>query len=197
MPWWPYDSVGSGRPWAHAEWCSRRNSRRLPADTFHVVRYESLVADPRRVLGDLCDFLGEDFDEAMLAPAEVRDVVPERKTWHANLDSSVSTERVEAWRDRLEPWEIGLAETVLSRQLARWDYPRTGAGRRPGPVLLARYAAAALARHGSSWLRWAQEARDARRATYPVAAQLTSGQVEQARRRAELLPPRGPRRRQP
>ena len=197
MPWWPYDSVGSAAQWAHAEWCSRRNSRRLPADTFHVVRYESLVADPRHVLGELCEFLGEDFDEAMLAPAVVRDVVPERKTWHANLDSSVSTERVEAWRDRLEPWEIGLAETVLSRQLARWDYPRTGAGRRPGPVLLARYAAAALARHGSSWLRWAQEAREARRATYPVAAQLTSGQVEQARRRAELLPPRGPRRRQP
>ena len=29
MPWWPYDSVGSAAQWAHAEWCSRRNSRRL------------------------------------------------------------------------------------------------------------------------------------------------------------------------
>jgi len=194
MPWWPYDSVGSAAQWAHAEWCSRRNARRLPADTFHVVRYESLVADPRRVLGELCAFLGEDFAEAMLEPAEVRDVVPERKTWHANLDSEISTERVEAWRERLEPVEIGLAETVLRRQLRRWDYPVTGAGRRPGPVLLARYVAAALARHVSSWLRWAQEGRWARRATYPVAAQLTSEQVALARRRGELQPPRGRRR---
>lgn len=186
MPWWPYNSIESMAQWAHAEWCSRRNARRLPADTFHVVRYESLVADPRRVLTELCEFLDEDFEESMLAPAEVREVVPERKTWHANLDSSVSTDRVDAWRGQLQPWELGLAETALARQLARWDYPRSGAGRRPGPVRLGRYAAAAVVRHGSSRLRWAQEARAARTERQPVAAQLTSGQLELARRRGEL-----------
>lgn len=194
MSWWRKSSIGAMATWAVTVRCAERDTKRLPADVFHVLRYEDLVAEPRAEMERLCSFLGEDFDEAMLEPAEVRDVVPERKTWHANLESSVSTDRVEAWRDRLEPWEIGLAETVLARQLARWDYPRTGAGRRPGPVLLARYAAAALARHGSSWLRWAQESRAAGRATYPVAAQLTSGQVELARRRGELQSPRGPQR---
>jgi len=188
MPWWPYDSIGAMAQWSHAEWCSRRNSRRLPADTFHVVRYESLVTDPRPVLGELCDFLEEEFDPAMLQPAEVREIVPERKTWHAKLDSAVSTDRVDAWRDRLEPWEVGLMETVLARKLARWDYPLSGAGPRPGPVRLGRYAAAVLARHGSARLRWWQEARDAAAGGYPVAAQLTSGQQERARRRGELLP---------
>ena len=188
MPWWPYDSIGAMAQWSHAEWCSRRNARRLPADTFHIVRYESLVAEPRRVLGRLCDFLEEDFHPAMLEPARVREIVPERKTWHANLDESVSTDRVDAWRARLEPWEVGLMETVLPRKLARWGYPVTGAGRRPGPVRLSRYAAAALARQGSSRLRWWQESREAAAESYPVAAQLTSGQLERARRRGQLLP---------
>jgi hypothetical protein len=111
--------------------------QRAPAARRHLPRRALRVAGrlPRRVLGELCDFLGEDFDEAMLEPAEVRDVVPERKTWHANLDSSVSTDRVEAWRERLDPWELGLAETVLSRQLSRWDYHRHGRRppSRPGP----------------------------------------------------------------
>ena len=82
MPWWPYDSIGSMATWSQAEFCSQRNSTKLPADTFHVIRYESLVADPEPVLRELCAFLDEDFDPAMLEPSEVRDVVPEKKTWH-------------------------------------------------------------------------------------------------------------------
>ena len=73
MPWWPYDSIGSMATWSQAEYCARRDRRRLPADAFHVMRYESLVADPRRSCGELCDFLDEDFDEAMLEPQRGRD----------------------------------------------------------------------------------------------------------------------------
>lgn len=180
MPWWPFDSIGAMATWSHAEWCARRNVKRLPADTYHVVRYESLVSDPRQVLTRLCDFLDEDFDEAMLEPARVRHLVPESKTWHANLGSDVSTARVEAWRSRLAPWEVGLIELVLRRKLARWGYRPSGDGRRPGPVRLGRYAAAVLTRHLSTRLRWAQEARDSTRSTQPVAARLTSRQRELA-----------------
>ena len=193
MPWWPYDSVGAMATWSHAEWCSRRNTRRLPSDTYHLVRYEDLVAEPEAVLRELCAFLDEEFDEAMLEPARVRDVVPDTKHWHANLDRDVSTDRVAAWRTQLRSWEVGLIETVLRRKLARWGYQPSGAGRRPGPVALGRYAWAALTRHVAVRLRWMREARDARRSTYPVAAQLTSGQVERARRRGELRSPPGRR----
>jgi hypothetical protein len=187
MPWWPYDSIGSMATWSQAEFCSRRNAERLPKDVFHVIRYETLVADPEPVLRELCDFLDEDFDPAMLEPHEVSHVVPERKTWHENLKQSVSTDRVESWRKGLDPWELGLMETVLRRKLKRWDYPLSGDGRRPSPKLVAKYAKEAFERRSSMRKRWADESREAASATYPVAAQLTSRQVELATERGELV----------
>lgn len=180
MPWWPYDSVASMATWSQAEYCAQRNQRRLPADTFHVVRYESLVADPRTVLRRLCEFLDEDFDESMLEPHNVSGVIPERKTWHRNLRSDVTTSQVESWRDDLEPWEIGLMETVLRRKLARHGYELTAAGESPSVALLARYATEVARRQLAMRRRWAEERRDAAAATHPVAARLTSRQLELA-----------------
>ncbi len=187
MPWWPYDSIGSMASWSQAEFCSQRNAKRLPEDVFHVIRYESLVADPEPVLRELCAFLQEDFVPAMLEPSEVRSVVPEKKTWHVNLNQSVNTDRVESWRKGLEPWELGLMETVLRRKLQRWDYQLSGDGARPSPKLVARYAKDAFERRSAMRKRWAEESREAASATYPVAAQLTSGQVELAKERGDLV----------
>lgn len=180
MPWWPFDSIGSMAAWSMAEYCAQRNLKRLPKDTFHLVRYESLVADPRTVLGELCDFLGEDFHEAMLDPSEVSDVVPERKHWHENLKSGVSTAQVESWRKGLEAWELGLMETVLRRKLKRYDYPISGAGARPSPSLVVKYYRDAGKRRAEMRKRWAEEAREAATAKHPVAAQLTTRQQELA-----------------
>ena len=176
MPWWDGDSVGAMATWAQAEFCARRDRARLPADTFHVLRYESLVADPRAVLGELCDFLEEDFDEAMLEPHRVATVVPARKAWHENLRGAVSTDRLRAWQDGLEPWELGLIETVQRRALERWGYARSGQGAPPTPPQVARYAVKLASRHAAMRVRWQRESRDAARATYPVAARLTSAQ---------------------
>lgn len=182
MPWWPYDSVASMATWSQAEYCTRRNQKRLPADTFHVVRYESLVAEPERELRMLCDFLDEEYNSSMLAPAQVRDIVPEAKVWHSNLGRSVTTDRVASWRAGLEPWEIGLMETVLGRKLKRRGYELSGAGVPPTPAKIARYAVEALRRQGSMRRRWSQERREAARDALPIAALLTSGQL--ARRQA-------------
>ena len=183
MPWWPFDSIGSMAAWSQAEYCSRRNAKRLPGDVFHVMRYESLVADPETELRELCDFLGEDFHPAMLEPSEVREVVPEKKTWHEGLKRSVNTDRVESWRKDLDPWEIGLMETVLRRKLKRWDYPISGAGTRPSPKLIAKYVRDASERRGAMRKRWAEEAKEAEAGTYPIAAELTSRQIALAEAR--------------
>jgi hypothetical protein len=184
MPWWPYDSIGSMAAWSQAEYCSRRNQKRLPADTFHVIRYESLVADPEPVLRELCRFLDEEFHPAMLEPSEVRDVVPEKKTWHGNLKQSVNTDQVESWRKGLDPWELGLMETVLRHKLKRWNYPISGAGQLPSPKLVARYAKDAFERRSAMRKRWAEESREAATSPLPVAARLTSGQLTLAEQQA-------------
>lgn len=182
MPWWYIDSLGSMATWALSEYCMRRDRKRLPKDTFHVVRYENLVADPRAVLQELCEFLDEEFDEAMLEPHKVRDVVPERKTWHQNLSSEVNSSAVESWRTGLEPWELGLMELVLGRALKRNGYELSGAGKRPTPRLVWRYWRTNRELRLVVRQRWAREAAEARRNSHPVAAQLTSRQLELAER---------------
>jgi hypothetical protein len=177
MPWWPYDSVGSMAAWAQAEYCARRDERRLPTDTFHLLRYEELVSDPESVLRGLCDFLEEDFADSMLEPSEVAHIVPEHKTWHENTRGGVTAEQVESWRSGLEPWELGLMETVLRRPLLRHGYEISGAGARPSPLAVARYGKAALVQHVAMRRRWAKERREAASDTQPVAARLTSGQL--------------------
>jgi hypothetical protein len=176
MPWWPYDSVGSMAAWSQAEFCARRDQRRLSSDTFHVVRYESLVAEPEKALRGLCDFLDEEFSDAMLEPSEVAHLVPEHKSWHVNTRSGVTAAQVESWRTGLEPWELGLMETVLRRQLTRNGYELSGEGARPSPVAVARYAKAALVQRTAMRTRWWEERREARTSTQPVAARLTSAQ---------------------
>lgn len=180
MRWWDGGSIGAMATWAQAEHCAWRDERRLPADTVHVLRYESLVEDPRRVLERLCAFLDEDFDEAMLEPHRVSGVVPERKEWHQGLRSSVTLDRRAAWEDGLEPRELGLMETVLRRPLERRGYELSGAGARPSPLQVARLVAALGTRHAAMRQRWAREAWDARRSPLPLAAELTTMQRARA-----------------
>jgi hypothetical protein len=176
MPWWEGSSVGAMATWAQAEYCARRDERRLPPDTVHVLRYESLVEDPRGVLRRLCAFLEEDFDEAMLEPHRVAGVVPDRKEWHEGLRSTLTTQRRTTWREGLEPWELGLMETVLRRPLQRRGYDLSLAGDRPSPLAIARLLAALASRHAAMRQRWVRERLDASLSRQPVAARLTSGQ---------------------
>ena len=44
----------------------------LPGDRVHRVKFEDLVAQPGRVLGSLCDFLGIEFDPAVVDPYQGR-----------------------------------------------------------------------------------------------------------------------------
>jgi Sulfotransferase family len=180
MPWWRYSSYFAMVTWSFAESCMRRNQRRLPADTFYSIRYESLVADPEGELRKLCAFLDEDFHEAMLEPQRVTGVVPERKHWHESLKTGVNQSAVESWRAGLEPWELGLMETALRRKLRRHGYELSGGGERPTVKMIRRYGHLARELRAKTRARWAEEARDAATATYPVAAELTSRQLELA-----------------
>ena len=150
MSWWRQSSIDAMAMWTHSVDCGRRAARRLPADAFYAVRYEQLVTDPRAELLALCDFLGEDFEEAMLESHLVAapDLPEKQRTdWHANTAKQVTTTAIGGYAEGLEPWELRLFEFVAGKQLRRlgYDAPR----RPPVPHLtgLARYAQKLL------WLR--------------------------------------------
>jgi hypothetical protein len=134
-PWSPQDFGELVDCWARSADASLRAARSYPADTYHQVRYEDLVAEPDTHLRAICEFLGERFDPAMARPSELAAVaVPEYKTWHALTRSEVTTARVSSWQQRLTAEEIARCEAVFGDRLTRFGYQLSTACRRTPKV---------------------------------------------------------------
>ncbi|MBB4931113.1 hypothetical protein F4561_001933 [Lipingzhangella halophila] len=140
MSWFRQDSYGAMSTWAEAIDNGRAAARKLGPESFYEMRYEQLIGDPEAELSALCDFLGEEFDPAMCEPHQVAGIaVPKRKTHHANTHREITQANSGAWRERLEPWEISLSESVLGGRLRKNGYELSGASR-PAAAHLANYA---------------------------------------------------------
>ncbi|MQY04312.1 sulfotransferase family protein [Actinomadura macrotermitis] len=128
MPWYKLDVYHAASAWREAIDAGRRYAARLGPDGYHELQYERLVADPAGELTRLCAFLGEDFDPAMTEPQEIaRLTVPPQKKWHARTYAEIGTGRVGSWTERLEEWEVGVAEAAFGDRLAAYGYRPGGA----------------------------------------------------------------------
>jgi LPS sulfotransferase NodH len=184
MPWWTFGYPASVYKWADAIDTGLRAREELRPDQYHEVRYEDLVADPRTHLKALCDFLDEEFNEAMLEHhRESEKKVPEYKDWHEKVHEPVTQSAVQRWQSDLDDQEIRLFERVAARQLE-------GVGYTPSLSRLQRRPSVHMRRAYRSFLRGrlrkeqadaAEEARVAQEYDQPVAAMLTSGQRQFAR----------------
>jgi hypothetical protein len=131
MPWWKQSSTAAMALWAATIDAGKAAEAKYGPDTYYRVSYEQLVSDPEPELRGMCQFLGEEFDEAMLRPDQLAsEAVPKRKTWHVNTAKEINTGRVGRWKE-LEPWELGLAERVLGGRLTERGYQLSGEGSRP------------------------------------------------------------------
>ncbi|GAA0832964.1 sulfotransferase family protein [Streptosporangium amethystogenes subsp. fukuiense] len=130
MPWYNGSVYSAVSAWAEAIDFARHGAPRLPEGSYHELRYEDLTAEPEAHLRRLCEFLGEDFHPAMCDPAAVAGIaVPTRKTWHARTYGEVTTARTGSWRERLDPGEVSLCESVLGDRLETYGYELSGAPR--------------------------------------------------------------------
>lgn len=171
VPWWHRDVASSAALWVAADRALRRAGRRLPADSYHRVRYEDLVCEPRATLQRLCAFLGEPFEEGMLDHARAAaDIVPDRKSWHARTHEALDPARRDAWRERLRPAQVRLIEIVAGPAMRRHGYRPSGERTAPAPSELVEYAATRL--RVSAWRvkRRMLDARRRRRYPMPLAA---------------------------
>jgi hypothetical protein len=125
--------------WIEAVDQAKEARDKLTADTFYELQYERLVTEPKTELAGLCEFLGEEIDEAMLRPERLADhVVPEHQTWHVLTRQEVSPRSIGTFRERLEPGQLGLAEAVMGDRLAAYGYELVGA-EPPAPQRLEEY----------------------------------------------------------
>ncbi|MFC4057843.1 sulfotransferase family protein [Planomonospora corallina] len=182
MPWYNKDVFHAVNNWAEAIDFGRRHAKRLPADSYYELRYEDLTAAPEAELSRLCAYLGEDYDPAMAEPYHLaRLTIPRQRSWHGGTHGEVTTARSGAWKERLEPWEVSLCETVLAGRLVACGYELTDAPKAGKDHVAAVEAVAGRRRRA----RRRQEVRDRInrfREPGPVAARLTTRQLSELTR---------------
>lgn len=105
----------------------RRAAKLFGPDSYFEISYEQLVNSPAEELRKLCAYLGEAYDPAMERPDQLASVaVPKRKSWHALTHQEPTTDRIGSWAQRLQPWEIGLCESMMGDRLLSRGYDLSG-----------------------------------------------------------------------
>ena len=98
---------------------ARALGRRVGARRYHEVRYEGLVGNPERVVGDICTFAEIEFDPAMLDYAGSVDVSAKP---HQQRLLRPMTAGVRSWREELSPADVDAFEAVAGDLLRELGY---------------------------------------------------------------------------
>ena len=91
---------------------------------YHEVIYEELIADPERVLTQLCSCMGLKFDAAMLqfGDAAKKLVSDDELSWKKETFGPLLSNNKEKWRSGLSSREIVLTELCCRQAFKRGDY---------------------------------------------------------------------------
>lgn len=111
------------------EWTMAMDSRKEfingpYADRILEIRYEDLVRDLEGTVRQVCAFLGEEFEPAMLSWSSLKTLIPERERHiHGKIGQPVSPDAIAVWRRKLSAPECFAMEACMWRQLRALDYP--------------------------------------------------------------------------
>lgn len=111
--------------WLEAVRLAARWQQTDVAERMLTVRYEDLVRDTEPTARRICDFLGEDFEPAMLGWQDnVERLVPRRELpIHAKLQRKPNLDDIERWRREMSFFELMVAEAFIGTELAATGYP--------------------------------------------------------------------------
>ena len=118
MPWSSGSLVADARLWRDCVDGVARCDRNAVLE----IRFEDLVERPEAELRRVCEFVGEPFDAAMVAPGP-----PARsdRWWFDRALGPLEPERVGRWRAGLSHGEVALVEWIAGERLARHGYTAT------------------------------------------------------------------------
>ncbi|MDH3682720.1 MAG: sulfotransferase, partial [Acidimicrobiia bacterium] len=139
------DRVGAatGR-WLLSARAARRNAAAYP-DRYLRVRFEDLVAEPREVMEQVCQFVGVDFIPSMMEMGAVPDLRDRggNSSFGDGAPGTISRNPVGRYRDVLDPTDIAFIQQVAGREMDRQGYTRQGIDGLPR----VRYAIRTFPRH--------------------------------------------------
>ena len=137
-PPFSYSPARAVATWLNSMHAGRRALRRLGPERVLELRYEDLTTATEDTLRQLCRFVGEDFDAAMLHPEEVVETyVPAHFEQHDQIAAGVNTSSMRSWERELSPVEVAAVERLGARDFRRFGWDRTSAGRPSGLMLRA------------------------------------------------------------
>lgn len=157
QPWGPASVHTAALMWTRTVAAAGTAGRAIGPGAYHELRYEALVSDPEPALRSVCEFLGEDFDPALLHPARLPPPPGRRAPWTERQASAIDRGGVEEWRSALSQRDRAAFAAVGGELLAKLGYPPAGPGRSPGLALRlgwqARDAAAGVRWQATTWDR--------------------------------------------
>ena len=127
---WGSKSVGRiARKWCRTVDQHERLRQQQPPGRYLQIRYEDLLSSPETVLRRACEFLGEEFEPAMLTYFERPEAERGFRTdeiWKANTLRPLEQQRVAAWQQVLGPEQIALVERWAGGRMANFGYEPAG-----------------------------------------------------------------------
>jgi hypothetical protein len=128
IPWTMTSSRGHAAIWRESAQYSRRWSREY-RDSFHTLRFEDLLADPRGVLTETMNHAGLEFEARQLEAAPATNVVP---AWEVSVKQNVALEldasRAYAWKKTASPNQLRIMTSMMKAELRACGYPDTEIG---------------------------------------------------------------------
>jgi hypothetical protein len=117
--------VGSGAGmWLESVRLGYRNMRKYPGQ-YRFVRYESLAAQPEKLMREICDFIGETYEPVMLSMrgAEAFRDDGGNSSFEQHEPGSISTRSVGRYRKYLTSRWIAFIQAAAGREMRSLDYP--------------------------------------------------------------------------
>ncbi len=123
--WGPENIVEAATYWRHRVEAGSHSGKELGAERYLEVRYEDLIADPESILRQASNFIGIDYDPAMLSYSEAVSRQLEMSPVPVEDKSLLlpPTAGLRDWRTQMPPEDVQLFELEAGSLLAQLGYP--------------------------------------------------------------------------
>ena len=115
-----YNTFFAAKYWEIYVARGRQTGRQIGHENYKEIRYEDLLADPKLVMEDVCDYLGESYSDSLI---NFKKSDGSGKT--PLLQKPIQQDNSEKWRHQMTPKQILTFERAVSNTLRDCDYPIT------------------------------------------------------------------------
>jgi hypothetical protein len=121
---WYMDNYYLLKNWVNNVTIGQKSGAYLSTDQYLEICYEQLVCSPDEILQQVCEFLGEEYDSAMLGHNHLAQQVGPGPDNHTEVMRPVSTASVQRWKFQMSNLDLKIADRVAGPLLVELGYER-------------------------------------------------------------------------